>query len=343
MNAIRAAWDRIWFRRFDPLSVSVFRIFLGTLLTVGYLALYPNFTEYYAADGRVSLNEPALEWPTQEWPSWFFLRMTIHPEFRASLFYWTEWLFPVQVYWWIALLAAVGFTVGYQTRLCTILLFLIEISMSHTNRMMVNGENNTYAFLLFYACFAPLNYTLSLDSWLKKRRTAVTGPAGEADYPMIWPVRLMQINIALIYVFSLPHKLAFADWRNGEAIYWSLLNDTWSRWPWPEYLYRGVGPLLCTFATMGPVLVEGAFPILVWFRSTRLYVLAAAASMHLLLALLLQNMAFFTLCMVCAFWVFVPAETTRQIGRAFARCWRFLTRQPAPPEPEALHAQSEIG
>ncbi|MSR82771.1 MAG: hypothetical protein EXS58_07580 [Candidatus Latescibacteria bacterium] len=53
--------------------------------------------------------------------------------------------------------------------------------------------------------------------------------------PIIWAVRAMQVNFALIYAISLPHRLVDdISWWNGDALYYTIANDMWRRWPWPE-------------------------------------------------------------------------------------------------------------
>jgi hypothetical protein len=322
-------WSSFWFSRFDPLSVGMARIWLGTLILLEYLALYPTWWRNYSRHGAASVDHMA--WPTTTW-----FGQVVPNEFKASLFYWAEPFVSLDLFWWLAVVAALGFIVGFRTRWCTVLLFASELSMAHSNRMFVNGENSVFVMLLFYSCFAPMGARLSVDHWLARRRAPAAAEA-EADWPMIWPVRLMQINLALIYLISLPHKLSFPEWIDGTAIYRSLAMSMWSRWPWPEVLYGGLGHALSWIATMSTVVIEGAFPLLVWFRRTRPYVLASAAFLHVMLVFTLQNMVYFTVSMVCAFWLFVPAETTRRalsiVGRAFRR----------EPDPDPSAAKSAVG
>jgi hypothetical protein len=53
--------------------------------------------------------------------------------------------------------------------------------------------------------------------------------------------------------------------------------------------------------TFGTVIVEGSFPLLVWFKPTRLAVLLPLAGLHIGIALMIPNVTFFTLSMVCVF------------------------------------------
>ena len=301
MKVFFKCWDKLWFSRFDPLSVSLFRIFLGILILVMFLANAPNWDRFYGAYGIPSLHDLDLNRPSED--SW-------------SLFYWTEGKIPVGAYWWLGFLAALAFTIGWKTRWATILLYALQTSMIHRNLAIVNGDDLVLRMLLFYSCFAPLNHCLSVDWWLKKKRERAEGPVSESEWPLIWPIRMMQINIAFIYLISLPYKLlGDPGWLNGDEIYWVMASSMWSRWPWPQVFCQWNG-LLSKIFTYGTIASEACFPTLVWFRPTKLYVLAAIAALHLGIAFVIPNVAFFTLAMVCSFWVFVPASRIREwLGR----------------------------
>jgi hypothetical protein len=137
------------------------------------------------------------------------------------------------------------------------------------------------------------------------------------------------LNVLLIYAISLPNKLADdVCWWDGTAIYWTMMNRSWCRHPgWLIFAWWPVSAL----GTYGTILVEGSFPILVWFRRTRLVSLAAIASLHLGIAVMLHNVTFFTLSMVCSFWLFVPPETTRWLGAALRSAGARLAGRPAAP------------
>jgi len=64
--------------------------------------------------------------------------------------------------------------------------------------------------------------------------------------------------------------------------------------------------------------------VLVWFRRTRHPAVVGLAALHLGIAVMLQNVTFFTLSMACSFWVFVPGETTRRLGAALQSAGRSL-------------------
>lgn len=299
------AWDRVWFSRFDPVSVGMFRIFLGVLITAFYLLLFPNWERFYAADGVASIND----FPNSGDP-W-------------TVFHWTEPNLPIRVYWWIGFFAAVLFTIGWKTRLCTVVLFIMEFSLLNRSLPAMNGEDVVFRMLLLWGMFAPLGHRLSLDSFLKKRR----GQQIEGELPTIWAVRAMQINFLLIYAISLPYKLVDdVAWWNGDALYLAVVSSMWSRYPWPETFYALDG-LLSKLFTYGTILAEGSFPLLVWFNRPKLYVICAMAMLHVGIAVMLNGVTFFSLSMVCALWIFVPPEITWKLICRLAEMDNGFTRK----------------
>ena len=273
-------WNKFFFAEFDPAPLALFRIIFGIFLTVMFLALAPNWVKYYGPGGVRP--EPA------GYNGW-------------SLFVWTQQWIPIAVYWYLGLLASIALAIGWKTRWSVVCLFIIQSSMNHADPMTINGEDLVIRLLLFCAIFAPLGQRFSIDRWLllKKHPHSVQVFA-------IWPLRLMQVNIALIYAFSLPLKLAAdTSWWNGEAIYWVMMTSTWNRWPIHHLFYNEILSNLITYST---VFIEGSFPILIWFKKTRIPILAAISGFHLGLAILLQHVSFFSISMICAFILFIPAK-----------------------------------
>jgi hypothetical protein len=210
---------------------------------------------------------------------------------RWTLFYWLEPLVGLRPLWWAGFVSAIGFAAGRGTRWWAVALFGIQASMCHSNRMVVNGEDLVFRMFLFYACFTDLDGNRPASAW---------------------PIRLMQVNFVLIYLISVPFKLHDdAAWRNGEAVYWAVANETWSRWPWPSLFYEH-GAILSRAATAATLLVEAGFAPLVCFSRTRLCAVAALIILHLGIAAALKNVTFFSLSMACGALLFLPPGLLRR-------------------------------
>ena len=294
--------DAVLVRPCDPRATGPFRIGLGLFLVVLYCALLPNWERFYGARG-------VLAW-ARSYPDW------------TDVYRWAGTGVPAVLFGWMSLAFALAFTVGFKTRWVTVALFLLELSRSHHGRFVTNGEDLVLRMLLFYACFVPLGRAWSWDAWRARR-----SGAEPASFP-VWPLRAMQVNFLLIYVLSLPNKLVDdVAWLNGEAVYWSVANSTWGRWPWPSLFYD-YGAALSKVATYGTIVVEGLIPWLAWFRRTRRWAIAAGVSLHLGIVVMLQNVAFFSASMMVGWLLFLTAQEAHAIQRAARRWGRALVPKP---------------
>lgn len=289
MKSIFKFWNNFWFSNAELLPVSLFRIFFGTLLCVMFIAYLPNWERFYDVNGIVSLNDKSIP----------------HIYNYLSVFNLTDGKMPVILYWFIAFISSIAFAVGYKTRIFTVVLYILYTSMVNRNHFIVYGEDNIIRMLLFYSCFAPLGYRLSIDSFFNKE---LKNKKFE-----VWSIRLMQVNIALIYLISTPYKLLYdPSWVNGTAIYWTVMSNNWSRFPYPELFYKW-NAFLSKLVSYSALAVEFSFPIFAWFNKTKLFVIAFISMLHLGIAILIPNVTFFTLCMVCSFWVFVPERIVQTL------------------------------
>ncbi len=96
--------------------------------------------------------------------------------------------------------------------------------------------------------------------------------------------RLIQIQIAVLFFFSGAEKLRGDDWWTGDAIWIAFTNNEFHT---PILGLFATQYWLINLATYGTVLLEIAFPFLIWQRRTRPYLLAAAALLHVLIAVFL--------------------------------------------------------
>jgi hypothetical protein len=133
---------------------------------------------------------------------------------------------------------------------------------------------------------------------------------------------MLQINIALIYVISLPYKLAQdPGWVTGDALHWTVASDMWgpSDYPWITLAFGGLIRKIITFST---VFIEAFFPVFVWFRRTRLLAIFLISALHLGIAILIPNVTYFTLAMNCCFLVFLTGRDIELMEKKLARMTR---------------------
>jgi hypothetical protein len=246
----------------------------------------PNWRRFFHADGIISLHSPGLE--------------NTRVNESLGLFYWTENWLPVDFYWFLGVAVAFAFTIGLFTRISTICLWLLIRSMLARNPYLANGEEMVMQMCLVYLIWGNLGAAFSVDAWLRSRKGLP-----EITEISAWPIRMMQINVALVYAISLPYKmLQDPGWVTGDALHWTIASDMWgpNQYPWLTLAWDGWIRKLLTFST---VFIEAFFPLAVWFRKTRMFAIIGISALHLGIAILIPNVTYFTLAMVCCFAAFL--------------------------------------
>ncbi len=262
--------DQYLFAPADEKPLALFRIVAGILMVLIHLALLPQWSTFYGKDGFIDPNPGHLA-PLLQLPG-----------------------VPGGVYAGIGLLASLGFLLGYRTWTMTLVLFLLQSARNHINPLSVNGEDLVLRYLLFFSLFLRLDGCWSIQALRRKKSCAPIA---------LWPVRLIQLLTAGVYLFSLPHKLeSDAAWLNGDFMYYVLVNSTWSRFPAPELAYHWPFSAALTYSALG---LEAIFPLFVWWPKFRLPLVVAASLFHIAIALFLANVTFFSLSMAAAFIFFL--------------------------------------
>ncbi|HAN46327.1 MAG TPA: hypothetical protein DCQ32_07215, partial [Cyanobacteria bacterium UBA8156] len=293
-------WDRFWFAEAGTHSLGAMRIALGLFVLQMLVCSIPNWQKFYGPDGYLPLTA-------------YIESMNGFADAAiASVLAWSaDPLWPWVVFG-VGVVSAIVFTVGIQTRVATVVLFAVWASLLHRSLTLVNGQDQIVKLLLFFGCFAPLGRSYSWDGWWAKKHKQPW-----PEVAPVWPTRLMQVSIAFVYLFSAPAK--WNDdimWRNGLAIYYVTLSDRWFRFP-DVTLFQNIP--FSIFSTYSALATEMGFPLLVWFKPLRPWVLMAIASLHFGICILLSESVWhFNMAMLVSFLAFVDPPVMRRFGRRFS-------------------------
>ena len=119
-----------------------------------------------------------------------------------------------------------------------------------------------FAILL---ALTPCGCRWSVDNLLHRKRHGHVPVVSSAD---AWAVRLIQIQLTMIYVSTAWEKLNGEAWLDGTALYYaSRLDDLFGRGPVPSILFNSL--VAMKWMTWAVLFVEVALPIALWFRETR--------------------------------------------------------------------------
>src|SRR5262249_34437757 len=145
----------------------------------------------------------------------------------------------------------------------------------------------------------------SVSSWWRSRRQRLqTTAPPEPVYISPWPVRLLFVQMMLIYFFNGAYKLAGHGWQSGDVMYNVLANLTWTRMAYAELPLPAFPIPLMTWTVL---VWEVSFPLLVMMPWARAKILWLGIAFHLGTGILLQ-LGPFPLYMICLYLPVVPWE-----------------------------------
>ena len=280
MRRLWAGWQRFWFTPQPATTLGVVRIGFGVLVVAWTLSLLPDLTTLFGEDGPV---------PNQA-----------HGRFAWSVL--DTWTSP-QVLWivWSCLIvSAIALTVGWHSRLAAVVVFACILSFERRNMFVFNAGDDLLRIEAFLLMLAPTGAALSLD---QRRRTG-TWHSAELHAP--WVLRLMQIQLSVVYGFTVLEKLSGATWQDGTAVSYALRLTDLTTVATPTWL--STNGILMNLATWGTLCVELCLAVLVWNRRCRPWVLGVGVVFHLVILTSLA-VAFFSFAMFVLYLAFIPPET----------------------------------
>ncbi len=315
LRAAARAWARFFHHPQPVEGLALFRILLGAVLLLDWALLAP--------DALVWLGERGVLSQATARRLLGGARLDVFAVLPAG----DAWVLAVVA---AAAAGATGLLLGYRTRWSAALAFVGLVSVHHRNPLILNSGDALLRALTFLLIWSPAGDALSLDRRRRRRAGAVEPPGPVLRPP--WAQRLVQIQVAVVYLSTAWWKLHGVTWWDGTAGYYVLRLAEFQRFPLPlERLWieslavtRGL-----TWASLG---LELAVGVLVWVPRLRYPVLAAAATLHLGLEYAL-NIPVFQWLMVASLAAFLPP---RDVARACA----WLAARAAAPGRGALAAGS---
>ncbi|MGR9106148.1 MAG: HTTM domain-containing protein [Gammaproteobacteria bacterium] len=267
------------FRRIDVRQLALLRIGLGTLIVIYLVELIPLFADQFGPDGWLDSMGNLGLYHAGSWSLFF----RSHSEFSA----WGIFSF--------ILLAAITFTLGFLTRLSGLIVLLGLISLWNRNPLIMDGDDAILRVMLFYLLLSPCGNALSIDNRSGRRPRSSE----------IWPLRMIQIQLALVYFVSGWVKFHSPEWLNGTVLETVLIHPEYSRWNWQPLLRL---PLTLEVLHAIAWLVMGwevLFPILMMIPATRGITIATGLIFHGSL-LLLMHLRLFSVIMLVLYIAWIP-------------------------------------
>lgn len=260
LKNLSALWERLFFQPADLSMCGLIRIGYSLLLLINVLVLAPDLTRWFGEQGYLPF---AVS------------RAVVDPD-TITLF---AWLPRTDIVLWscysVLLFQIVALLVGWFARFQALSIFIWLTSFQHRDILIWDGEDWVFRLLAFYLIFLPIGDYYSLR---RRNRKNPTQP-GSTPKP-VWPLRLIQIQITVIYISCVWEKLNGSEWLDGIAVYYiSRLDDSFGRFPVPGFLFQSLAVIKCM--TWSVLVIEFLIPIGLWFKETRRAALLLAVGFHL--------------------------------------------------------------
>ena len=284
ISSIAAAWNAFFFAPQSPVPIALFRIVYGALVMATLLLLRPDWLAWYGTHAWVSLST----------------MQQMEPGTRLNLFAvippndgWIEALF------WVFLGSALLLTIGFLTRLNSVIVFLCLTSIHQRNLFITHGGDTFLRVVGFFLIFAPAGAAFSIDCLLRAGQVKEYGP---------WAQRMIQIQLALLYFSAFWSKAQGDPWVQGTALFYVYHLDEFHRFPLPSWFLQ---PIVLKVGCWAALALEFSLGVLIWVRELRYYLLALGLLFHLCLEYSL-NIPLFEWDVLSAYVLFIDAA---DIGR----------------------------
>jgi uncharacterized membrane protein YphA (DoxX/SURF4 family) len=282
MRRLSSGWQRFWFEPQPTSSLALLRIAIGAIALAWALSLVPDFGTFFSSHGV----EPV---PPTHQPPGIWGVLDSFPAYGVALA-----LFG-------ALIAgAISLMVGYRTRLASVVVFVAVMAFENRAPSIWNSGDSLLRIVCFFLMFAPAGESLSVDRWRRAKDHFWEFPARPP-----WALRLIQIQVSVVYLSAVWFKLHGPDWLHGTAVSYSMRLQDFQRFVLPGALSHSV--LVSTVATYLTIATELMVGILVWNRAARPLVLMLGVILHVSIGLNLA-LGFFSEVMLACYLAFLSPQ-----------------------------------
>jgi uncharacterized membrane protein YphA (DoxX/SURF4 family) len=300
------AWDRFWFTPAQPHTLAIIRILGGGMILYTHLVWTLNLEAFLGPQGWLPRSTVAL--------------MNQGADGRIYAWSYLAWTDSPAVLWTLhmaGLIVLAMLVLGFYTRVTSILAFIITLSYCHRLTGSLFGLDQVNAMIATYLMLGNCGAVYSIDRWLARRKGA--SDTIEPSVGTNIAIRLIQLQMCVIYLFGGIGKMRGELWWDGSALWFGFANleyqsldMTWMvKYDW-----------LIALLTHITVFWETFYCFFVWPRLTRPICLGLAVLVHGGIALTLGMVTFGT-AMIIGNMAFLPPELVRDtvtlLGGPFAR------------------------
>jgi hypothetical protein len=303
MKQFLQALGRWFFEEGDPRTAAALRIGLSSLFLFILWDFYPVMPLLFGHRGMMGTMEPVLKHLSG---------------FQYFLFH-HDSTWELQIWFWASVASAAMAMIGFLTRLSLILTFVSMMLFRERGPFITFGADLVMNCLGVWLLFLDCGRVWSVDQFLRSRSLRSLRTRIE-----LWPVKAIQIQVALIYLVTGLKKLQTTPWQDGSAVYYAVhVGNVLKGQPLPWIVHHHG---LMAFMNYATLCIELTVPFMLFFRSLRIWAMGAAFLMHTGIDIFM-SIRFFSLAMYVGYVAFLDTRDWDWWTSQLSRAWRLLSRQ----------------
>lgn len=331
LGQVSALWALLTGRPVSLYAASVLRIGYGLLYLAFLLREFPHRGEIWGPDSPWT---PALAEQLFEQTGWnSVLILSDSPAYFEFCYA-------------MAVVTSVLFTLGWRTRVMSVLFAVVVISFHARSIFMTDGGDNLVLLMALYLVLTACGRRWSLDARRDRLRSA---RAGDVPEPVRGPyaqelrrarvtlttavhncgVFVIAAQVCFLYGSAGLYKVQGSTWGGGTALHYALNLELFQPWPALSHLVAAF-PLVIAITGYVTVLVQVAFPF-VLFGRLKYPVLVVLLGMHIGIAVLM-GLPLFSGAMIIADAVFLPDRFYTFLPRLWRRAAQHTGMRQAAPD-----------
>ena len=293
LKTILNRWDRFFFTPAPVEGVAIFRIVWFGLLLMALLFDLGNAEDFYGPNAILSLNTVKTQFNYPHLNLFYFMGTEVSTVYFMMIVY------------GLSLFCAM---IGFQTRIAMVVSLVLMASFHQRNIWLLSSSEVLMRIVMTLLVCAPAGNALSIDSWVARLKKS---PLPREWAP--WAMRLIQIQLSVVYVWTVWHKLKGDLWIDGTAVYYATRLHSMTNLPVPVLLDN---IFLIKLMTWGTLILEFSLGTLVWIKEFRRPLITMGLFFHLGIEWMM-SIPFFELIMMCLLLCYYTPEEMR----AFANRW----------------------
>ncbi len=292
--------DRWMFGKASPVTMGILRMTLGFLAFVNLLLISVGFEDWFTERGYV----PQELSKAYAGDFWRFNPLMMTYDGRIAL----------AVYILVTISAFLTM-IGLWSRVSSIVLAVGMIAIHHRNMIVLHGGDVILRMALIYVACSPSGAACSVDRLIALwKGKAPLIPAAVS----MWPQRLLEIQIAILYYTTVWSKWMGFHWKDGTASYYPMHLKEFEKFWTPDFMREN--PTILMFSTYGTLIAELSLATIAFYKPWRKYAIFSGIALHLFIEYTM-NIPLFAFIMIATYLSFFEGEEmsswAKRVGQRF--------------------------